>query len=109
MEIRGLTEENIRKILPTARLIGFKNYEEAFAAFKDGQADAISTDNTILSGFEMDNEGYRILKNKISQEPYAVGFKRNEEDESLKKTINISIHRMQRDGTINELKKKWKC
>ena len=102
-------EENMRKILPTAKLSGFKNYEEAFAAFKEGKADAISTDNTILSGFEMDNKGYRILKNKISQEPYAVGFKRNEDDESLKKAINISIHRMQRDGTINELKKKWKC
>ena len=55
----------------------------------------------------MDNKGYRILKNKISQEPYAIGIKRNEEDESLKKNLNIIITRMQKDGTIRALKKKW--
>ncbi len=101
------TEQNIRRIIPTARLNGYKNYEEAFKAFKEGQADALSSDNTILSGFLMDNKGYRILKNKISQEPYAIGIKRNEEDESLKKNLNIIITRMQKDGTIRALKKKW--
>lgn len=100
-------EQNIRRILPMARLNGYNNYEEAFNALKDNLADALSSDNTILSGFAMDNSGYRILKNKISQEPYAVGIKRIEGDESLKKNINIIINRMQKDGTIKSLKKKW--
>lgn len=101
------TEQNIRRIIPTARLSGYKNYEEAFKAFKEGKADAFSSDNTILSGFLMDNKGYRILKNKISQEPYAIGIMKNEEDNSLKKNLDIIIHRMQKDGTIKSLKKKW--
>ena len=102
------SEQNLRRILPMARLSGYKNYEEAFAAFKEGQADAISTDNTILSGFLIDNKNYRMLKNKISQEPYAVGMKRNENDESLKKSVNMTINRIQRDGTLIKLRKKWK-
>ena len=102
-------EENIRKILPTAKLYGFKTYTEAFNAFKNGQGDAISTDNTILSGFLIENRGYRILKNKISQEPYAVAFKKNENDESLKKAVNTVLRQMQKDGTIKNLKKKWRC
>lgn len=100
-------EQNIRRILPMARLTGFKNYEEAFKAFKEGKADAISTDNTILSGFLMDNKGYRMIKNRITQEPYAVGIKLNENDDSLKKSINITINRIQRDGTLLKMKKKW--
>lgn len=100
-------EQNIRRILPMARLIGFKNYKEAFDAFKEGQADALSTDNTIISGFLMDNKGYRMLKNRITQEPYAVGIKLNENDDSLKKSINITINRIRKDGTLIQLKKKW--
>jgi len=102
-------EENIRKILPTAKLYGFKTYTEAFNAFQNGQGDAISTDNTILSGFMMENKGYRMLKIKISQEPYAVAFKKNEKDDSLKKTINMVLRQLEKDGTLKKLKKKWKC
>lgn len=100
-------EQNIRRILPMARLSGYKNYEEAFAALKSGQADALSTDNTIISGFLMDNKGYRMIKNRITQEPYAVGMKRNENDESLKKAVNITINKIQKDGTLIKLRKKW--
>ncbi len=101
------SEQNIRRIIPTAKLVGYKNYKEAFEAFKQGKADAISTDDTILSGFLMDNQGYRILKNKISHEPYAIGIKINEEDKSLKKNLDVIITRMSKDGTIKALKKKW--
>lgn len=100
-------EQNIRRILPMARLSGYKNYEEAFDALKSGKADALSTDNTILSGFLSDNNDYRMLKNRITQEPYAVGMKRNENDESLKKAVNITINRIHKDGTLMKLRKKW--
>lgn len=100
-------ESNIRRIIPVAKLNGYKSYKEAFEAFQAGKGDAMSTDNTILSGFLMDYKGYRILKNKISQEPYAIGIKQNEDDDSLKKNLDISIIRMQKNGTINNLKKKW--
>jgi len=100
-------EKNLRRIIPTARIVGYKNYQDAFQAFKDGKGDAISTDNTIISGFLIDNKkGYRCLKNKISQEPYAVGIKQDE-NKKLKKNIDIIITRMQKDGTIKALKQKW--
>lgn len=106
--ILGTTaEKNIRGIIPTARIIGFKNYNNAFKAFAEGSGDAISTDNTILSGFLMDNEGYRILKNKISKEPYGIGIKQTENDEKLKNNLNVIINRMHKDGTLKNLKEKW--
>lgn len=99
-------EKNIRRIIPTARIVGYKNYNDAFLAFQQGKGEAFSTDDTILSGFMMDNSGYRLLKNKISQEPYAIGIKQYD-DKELKETLDIIITRMNKDGTIKSLKQKW--
>lgn len=100
-------EKNIRTIIPNAKVIGYKDYASAFKAFKDGKADAISTDDTILTGFLMDNnQGYRILKNKISREPYAIAIKQ-QDDKKLKNALDVIITRMKKDGTIASLKKKW--
>lgn len=103
-------EKNIRNIIPLARIVGYKSYKEAFEAFLNGMGDAISTDDTILHGFLLDHpKGFRMLKNKISKEAYAVGMKKPEEnDNKLKSNIDISITRMQKDGTLKELKNKWK-
>lgn len=101
-------EKNIRRIIPTARIIGYKTYPEAFQAFLDGKGDAISTDDVILSGFLHEHKGYRMLKNKISKELYAVGMKQRENDTSLKSSIDIVITRMAKDGSLKELKQKWK-
>ena len=99
-------EQNIRRIIPTARIVGYKDYKTAFQAFIDGKGDAMSTDDTIISGFMMDNQGYRVLKNKISQEPYAIGIKQYD-DKVLKNNLDIIITRMKKDGTIKKLKEKW--
>ena len=99
-------EQNIRKIIPTAKIVGYKDYKSAFDALLAGKGDALSTDDTIISGFLMDNKGYRMLKNKISQEPYAIGIKQYD-DQKLKKNLDIIVTRMKKDGTIKNLKKKW--
>lgn len=101
-------EKNLRRIIPTAKIIGFKTYPEAFQAFLEGEGDAISSDDAILSGFLHENPGYRILKNRISKEPYAVGMKQIENDKSLKNSVDVVITRMAKDGSLKELKNKWK-
>ncbi len=103
-------EKNIRRIIPTAKIIGYQSYKEAFEAFLNGDGDAISSDNTILAGFLIDHPGYRLLKNKITKEPYAVAFAKPqfEGDDKLKNSINVVINRLHKDGTLNKLKQKWK-
>ncbi len=101
------SEKNLRRIVPTARIIGYKNYEDAFRAYEEGVGDAISSDNTILSGYVLDNAGNRILKNTISKESYAIGIKQTEKNDKLKKNLDIIINRVNRDGTLRQLKEKW--
>src|SRR5262245_3663366 len=44
------SEKNVRDRAPSASLLLFPAYAEALAALKDGRADAVSTDDTILMG-----------------------------------------------------------
>ncbi len=100
------SEKNIRNIIPTARIIGYKNYYDAYNALINGKGDALSTDDTILAGLIAGNDSYRLLKNRISKELYAIGIKQTD-DKKLKNNLDILITRMQNDGTIKELKQKW--
>ena len=107
--LRKTAEKNIRRIIPMARIIGYKNYKEAFDALLRGEGDALSSDNTILSSFLIDHPEYRMLKNKISKEPYVIGIRQPDENENdkLKRDIDIIITRMHKDGTLRMLKEKW--
>ena len=106
ISLGSTSEKNIRRILPTAKMIGFKKFQEACEAFLEGQGDALSDDDVILAGFVMDHPEYRILKTRISHEPYAVGIKKYD-DQKLKKELDVIILRMKKDGTLKELKQKW--
>ena len=106
ISLGSTAEKNIRRIIPTARIVGYKTYKEAFQAFTEGKGDAISSDDTILSGLIMDKEGYRLLKNRISYEPYAIAIKQYD-DKKLKNTLDVIVTRMKKDGTIKSLKQKW--
>lgn len=102
------TESNIRRIIPTIRIIGYKTYKDAFKAFEDGVGEAISADDALLIGYMIDNQDkYRLLKNRISKELYSVGIRKNEKDHKLKNQINMSIVRMTKDDTLKKLKAKW--
>ncbi len=99
-------EQNLRRIVPTAKVIGYKTYEDAFKALKENRGQALITDDSILSDYVFQNPDYIILKNKISIEPYAIALKK-ENNQEFKKYIDNVISRMNKDGTIKYLKKKW--
>lgn len=100
-------EKNLRYFVPSAIVQGYKNYGEAFNAFKEGQGDALTTDDSLLMGFIMDNKGYKILPKRLTQEPYGIAFKNTEDAASLKVNINRILADMKSDGTLSRIKKKW--
>lgn len=101
------SEQNIRRIMPAAKIVGYKSYKEAFDALKKGKGDAVSTDDTILAGFLAENKGYRMLKNRISAEYYSIGIQKTE-DKILKKRLDAVIEEAKQNGYLKSLKEKWK-
>ncbi len=100
-------EKNLRYFAPGAVIQGYKNYNSAFDALKRDSADALTTDDTIIRGFIMDNKGYKMLPKKLTQEPYGIAFKNSEDAKILKAKINRILTDMKSDGTIRKIEKKW--
>jgi putative glutamine transport system substrate-binding protein len=74
---QGSTSEvNVRERAPTATLLLFPAYAESLAALKDGRADAVSTDDTILMGMILKDQDLQMVGGLFTQEPYGAGLKK---------------------------------
>ncbi|MBR1776802.1 transporter substrate-binding domain-containing protein [bacterium] len=100
-------EKNLLNIMPNAHVMGFKTYKEAYRALKNGQINAITSDDTILSGFALDDKEVKLLPKRYSREPYGVGFKKSKTTHKLRKIVNEAIIDMKQKNVINRLHKKW--
>lgn len=109
--ILGTTSEaNIKKRLPKAKYVGFKTSTDAFSALKAKRGDALTTDDSIIYGFMAENCGFRLLDEKLSEEPYGLAFRKVEGEDSpdsLKNRFNEALDAMEKDGTLARLKDKW--
>lgn len=106
--ILGTTGEiNMRKLAPNALIQGYINNSEAFSAFKQSDNDAITTDDALLYGLTMGNKNYKILPDRLSQEPYGIAFKKSKEAKSFKINLNKILNDIDVDGTLDDIKEKW--
>jgi putative glutamine transport system substrate-binding protein len=100
-------EKNIKRFAPNALIQGYVHNSDAINAFKRGSADAITTDDSLLQGFVLDNPDYTILPKRLSTEPYGIAFKKSAQTKSLKHNIDKIISEIKNDGTIETIKNKW--
>lgn len=100
-------ENNLRMVAPDADIIGFKTYISGYYALKQGRADAMASDDTILAGFAMSDNSTKLLPQKYTKEPYAIGFRKVEKSIRLKKRINAILEEMRANGELEKLKRKW--
>lgn len=100
-------EKQLRLIAPDANILGFKTYTSGYSALKQGRADAITSDDTILMGFAMMDNSLKLLPTRYSKELYAVAFKKGLKSKRLEDRVNFIIEDMQKTGKLNQLKAKW--
>lgn len=101
------SEKNLRLIAPDAHIMGFKTYTSGYSALKQGRADAMTSDDTILIGFTEADPSLKLLPKRYTKEPYAVGFKKDVSSLSLKNKVNFILKEMERTGELKKLKHKW--
>lgn len=100
-------EKNIRYFAPEVMLQGYKTYEDAFNAFLDRKAEAMTSDDSILAGFVMDHPEFMILPQRYSQDAYAIAFRKEPQSAALKAQVNAAIGELRRKGYLNHLKSIW--
>ena len=100
-------EKNMANLVPTANLRGYKNYNDAYRALKAGYINAITSDDTILSGFAYDDDGVKILPKRYSYEPYGIAFKKGDSTIKLKEKLDFAITDLKQKNVIPRLRKHW--
>ena len=100
-------EKNIRNMVPTANIIGFRSYNDAYRALKSGAVNAITSDDTILSRFIIEDSEVKLLPKRYTREPYGIGFKEGKGSAKLRKVLDFAINDMKQKNIINRLHKKW--
>lgn len=97
------SESSLRAAVPNVGIRGYKTYPEAYKALKDGKAEAIVSDDTILLGFALQDSTVELLPKRYTKEPYAVAFRKGPESRDLIKAVNNVIDISTRNGQLKRI------
>lgn len=87
----------IGKILPQAKTLEVADYEEALRVMEFEQAAAILADDIILQGtIQQDPAKYRLVGDKLTEEPYAAAVTRGNRE--LLNAVDMAIKRFKKLG-----------
>ncbi|MCY7394733.1 MAG: glutamate ABC transporter substrate-binding protein [Nocardioides sp.] len=98
--------ENIRKFAPDAIPVSATNDTFCMVKFQNGEADALSTDDTVLAGLAAQDPYAVVLEGEpLTAEPYGIGV--NAENVDLVRFINAVLERMRADGSWQVSYQRW--
>lgn len=82
------------------------SYPACLLAFQQGQADAISTDETILFGLVKQDPNTKIVGKYFSDEPYGIGVKKGTDRPGFVPFLNTWLAAIIKDGTWGKIYEK---
>jgi polar amino acid transport system substrate-binding protein len=104
--VTGTTSlQRIQQLKPPPVIVEVVTWADCLVALQQRQADAVSTDDTILAGLVAQDPYLHIVGASMSEEPYGIGI--NLENTGLVRYVNGTLERIRRDGTWNTLYRKW--
>ena len=86
---------NFQKAQPQARIVSFQEYPQAVLALKQGQVDALTTDEVLLDQFADDQ--LEVVGELITVELYGMLMRQN--DSKWRDWINVAIQKSWKDGS----------
>jgi glutamate transport system substrate-binding protein len=93
--------EKIRTDYPEATLTLFDVYSKCADALRNGQVDAVTTDNVILTGLVAGSpEEFELVGNPFTEEPYGIGIPKG--DDEFRTFINDVLEESFEDGSWAE-------
>lgn len=96
--VSGSTPEaNLLENYPDTEVVPFGAYSDCLEPLRNGQVDAMSTDNVILAGFAADDPAFEVRGEPFTQEPYGIGLALDDTD--FRMWINDVLEQSYEDGT----------
>ena len=97
--------ENIRKLAPRAIPYPVPLRTDCLVALQEGKADAISTDDAILYGFQKQDPYTKIVGPRFSSEPYGMAI--NKRHPEFVRFVNAALQRIRSNGTWASIYDRW--
>jgi glutamate transport system substrate-binding protein len=90
--------QKIRDDYPEAELTLFDVYSKCADALGNGQVDAVTTDNVILTGLVAASDGeFELVGNPFTEEPYGIGLELGDDD--FRNFVNDVLEQSFKDGS----------
>ncbi|MBQ3449770.1 MAG: transporter substrate-binding domain-containing protein [Synergistaceae bacterium] len=86
-------------------LTTYEKYVDAIAALRQGKVRAVVMDEMPARRFLNDVEGLAIMKDSLSEENYAIGFRKGNTE--LVSQVNKALEEIKSDGTLNKIFEKY--
>ena len=102
------SEQNVAKALPSATILSFDDYPQAFLALQQGKVFAVTTDESLLAGIRAkapNKERFEIPDIRISDEPYGLGMRKG--DKTFVDFVNNLLLEMEQNGQAKAIFDKW--
>lgn len=102
------SEQNVKKAVPSATVLSFDDYPQAFLALQQGKVAAVTTDEAILAGIlakAPNKSQFEIPALQISDEPYGLGMRKG--DTNFVNFVNKTILDMEKSGEAKAIFDKW--
>ncbi len=99
--VSGSTPEaNLLENFPEVEVRPFNTYSECLEPLRNGQVDAVSTDNVILAGFAAESDDLEVRGDPFTEEPYGIGVAKD--DVEFRMWINDVLEEIYADGRWTE-------
>jgi glutamate transport system substrate-binding protein len=90
--------QNIRDNYPEAQLVTYDVYSKCADDLRNGNVQAVTTDNVILTGLVAGSEGaFELVGNPFTEEPYGIGLAKGDDD--FRGFINDVLEQSFEDGS----------
>jgi len=90
-------EANLLANFPDTELKTFGTYTECLEPLRNGQVDAVSTDNVILAGLADKDDDLEVRGEPFTEEPYGIGLAKDDTD--FRNWINDILEESYADGS----------
>ena len=88
---------NIQQNFPDTKLVTFAAYTDCLDPLRNGQVDALTTDNVILGGYVSESpDDFKIAGEPFTEEPYGIGLAKG--DDAFRSWINDVLEASFEDG-----------
>jgi ABC-type amino acid transport substrate-binding protein len=100
-------KRGLQTVLAKAQIVPVKEYQEGFAALREGRIDALAADRVILIGLAIASKeasSYALADELFSYEPYGLVMRR---DADFRLAVDRVIARLYRTGEISAIYNRW--